>query len=138
MKHLILLLVLLSSVSFAYSQNDTIPQNNPDTSVCAWLYVYRIKNFAGSAVGYDLHIDDSVVCRVRNNSKYAIPLRKESKIEIWSKSEQKVSFIIDVKCSKAYYIKCGIKMGILKGRPDLSLISPEQGEVEYNAVKGRN
>ena len=138
MKPTIFILLLLVSDLLTNAQTDTIPQNSKDSSSCAWLYVYRPKSFVGAAIGYDLHMDDSVICRIKNNSKYAIPLVKEGKTEIWAKSEQKVKFVINVKCGKTYYIKCGIKMGIIVGRPEMSMVAPEQGEVEYESVKGRD
>jgi hypothetical protein len=104
---------------------------------CATLYVYRPKSFVGSAIGYDLHLGDSIVCRVKNNTKFEIPLTQEGKVEVWAKTEAKRSVVLDVKPGVKYYIRCSVSMGIVAGRPDIIQVMPEQGVVEYDKVEGR-
>jgi hypothetical protein len=103
----------------------------------ATLYVYRPKDFVGSAISYNLHAGDSEICKVKNNSKYAIHLFKEGELELWAKTEKRESVKIDVKFGKKYYLKCGLKEGILEGRPVFELVIPEQGELDFANVKGR-
>lgn len=104
----------------------------------AMLYVYRPRNMTGSLINYNLHMGDTVICRVKNNSKFAIKLTKMGPTEIWAENEQKIVFKINVKPGRNYYIKCGIKMGVFSGRPEMNMVPEEVGEVEYEAVEGRN
>jgi hypothetical protein len=103
----------------------------------ATLHVYRPRNFVGSAISYNLHAGDSEICKVKNNSKYTIHLFKEGELELWAKTEKRESVNIDVKFGKEYYLKCGLKEGIIEGRPVLELVIPEQGELDFANVKGR-
>ncbi|GAB3419682.1 hypothetical protein GCM10027516_15460 [Niabella aquatica] len=103
----------------------------------ALLYLYRPKNFSGSAIGYDIYLDDSVICRMTNNSKYEIKVYKPGQHKIWAKTEAKAIVPLNIKPGKSYYIKCGIQTGFWVGQPQLNLVYPTQGKEEYEQMKGR-
>lgn len=133
------LLMLMGLVAKAQDTSQAIktePAVQPDTSF-AMLYVYRPRNFTGSAINYNLHMGDSVICRVKNNSKFAIKLTQMGMTEFWAGSDQKIVFKINVKPGKRYYIKCGVKVGFWAGMADMSMVPEEVGEVEYESVEGR-
>lgn len=135
--------ILLVEDSGEVLENNTIEKKElvsttADTATYAIIYFYRPKNFSGSAVGYDVRLDDSVVCRMVNNSKAEIRVYKQGKQKVWAKTEAKAIVPLDVKYGKHYYIKCTIAMGLWVGQPSLNLIDPEQGQYEYEMVKGRN
>lgn len=108
----------------------------PDSNY-AMLYVYRPRNFVGAGISYNLHMGDSVLCRVKNNSKYAIKLTGMGLTEFWAGNEQRITFKINVKPGKKYYIKCSVKTGLFAGRAELNMVPEEVGEIEYEAVEGR-
>ena len=113
-----------------------------DSTKYAILYVYRPSSFVGVIIGYNLHITnsaikDSVIGRAKNNSKFMVKLYQEGKTQIFAQTEAKKFVNIDVKFGKKYFLKCGIAMGAFVGRPQLDLIYPEQGELDYNNVVGR-
>jgi len=108
-----------------------------ETDQFATLYVYRPKNFTGSAISYDLHIETIDMCRVKNNSKFELKIRKEGKVFVWSKTESKSACLLDVKFGETYYIKCTVGMGLLVGHPELNIVDPIIGAMEYSQVKGR-
>lgn len=115
--------------------------NQTDTTNYALLYVYRPKNFSGSAMSYDLKItnalfSDHPIGRVKNNSKFIVKLYQEGKTQLFAQTESKRAVLIDVKFGKKYYLKCGITIGVLVGRPELNLIYPEQGELDFENVEG--
>jgi len=124
-------------------QKDTVPAKLvSDTANYALLYVYRQKSFSGSMISYDLRLTnalfpENVLGSVKNNSKFVVKLYQVGKSEIWARTESKRSVFIDVKFGQKYYLKCGISMGIMVGRPDLNLIYPEQGVLDYENVKGK-
>jgi len=120
---------------------DSVNIVQSDTANYAVLYVYRPRNYVGSIISYDLKltnsfITDYVIGKVKNNSKFEVKLFQEGKTEIYAKTESKRSVFIDVKFGQKYYLKCGISMGVMVGRPELNLIYPEQGELDYENVKG--
>lgn len=54
----------------------------------AKLYVYR-PGGAGAFIGYDLYLGDSLICRMKNNSKYEIKITKKGMNTLWAKTESK-------------------------------------------------
>lgn len=114
-------------------------KNNSDTANYALLYVYRVKSFNGGIISYDLKLTNAlfpeiVLGAVRNNTKFVVKLKQEGKTELWAKTESKKSVFLDVKFGQKYYLKCGIAMGIMVGRPSFDLVIPEQGEKEFEKV----
>jgi len=45
--------------------------------------------------------------------------------------------MMNVKIGQRYYIKCGVTTGIIVGRPELNLVHPDLGELDYMNVKER-
>ncbi|MCD2423330.1 DUF2846 domain-containing protein [Niabella pedocola] len=113
------------------------PAPGADTATYATIYFYRPKNFTGSAVGYNINLDDSVVWRAVNNSRYELRVYKEGKQKIWAKTEAKAIVPLTIQFGRSYYIKCSIAMGMWVGQPSLNLIDPEQGRDEYERVSSR-
>lgn len=63
----------------------------------AILYVYTPENIFGAAVGYDISLDDSIICRAKNNFKYEIKRYEEGKTVIWAKKRSKYAVTLDIK-----------------------------------------
>jgi len=100
----------------------------------AILYVYR-NGGPGALVGYNLSLGDSVICRVTNKFRQKIEIRKEGAYDLWAKTESKASIPIDIRKGRTYYIRCGIGMGVMVGRPTLDLVDRRTGKVEYIGKK---
>jgi len=66
-----------------------------------------------------------------------IHLSHEGQVELWAKTEKKASVKINVEFGKKYYLKCGVKEGIMEGRPELDLVTPDQGELGFANIEGR-
>ncbi len=99
----------------------------------ALLYVYRFGG-TGSLINYDLHLGDSVICKVRNNSFDTITIRKAGMNSLWAKTETKAEIPIDIEFGKEYYVRCGLSMGIVAGRPTLELANPSTGKREFSKL----
>ena len=89
-------------------------------------------------VGYDLHLGDSTICRVKNNFKTTLYIKKDGLNTLWAKTETKSEVPIDVKMGKTYYLRCGITMGAFVGRPKLELIDSRTGKAEFQSFKAKN
>lgn len=100
----------------------------------ALLHVYRFSG-PGALVNYDLYLGDSIICRVSNNFKKTIKIRKDGLNTIWAKTEAKVEIPINIKFGKEYYIRCGITVGIMIGRPKIDLVDNQIGRMEYQSIK---
>jgi hypothetical protein len=89
---------------------------------------------AGAAIGYDVHIDNDFLYRARNNSKTTIKITKEGMATIWAKTESRVDVPIDIQFGREYYIRCGIRMGALVGRPVLEIMDNHTGKSEFDVI----
>ncbi|MEK6476553.1 hypothetical protein WJR50_03425 [Catalinimonas sp. 4WD22] len=103
----------------------------------AILNVYRYGG-TGALVNYDLHLGDSVICRVKNNYKTTLHINKDGLNTLWAKTEAKSEVPIDVKMGKTYYLRCGVTMGAFVGRPKLDLIDSKTGKSEFESFKAKN
>lgn len=102
----------------------------------AILNVYRYSG-VGALVSYDLYLGDSVICRVKNNFKTTLYIRKDGLNTLWAKTEAKSEVPIDVKIGKTYYVRCGITMGAFVGRPKIELIDSKTGKMEFESFKAK-
>lgn len=112
-----------------------IEATNADTVKYALLYVYRPRNYVGSIVDYDIHVGDSTVGNIKNNSKFVVKLYNEGPTTFWAKTEQKRSINVNVKFGQEYFLKCAVTTGILMGRPEINLVYPEQGRLDFEGIE---
>ena len=56
-------------------------------------------------------------------------------MEIWGRTETKVTLPLEVKLGEEYYVRCSISMGAFIGHPYLQKVSRASGKVEYNAIR---
>ena len=120
----------------AYLPKDEDDAVIPDVDY-AILNVYRYSG-AGSAVSYDLHLGDSVVCRVKNNYKTTLHIKKSGLNTLWAKTEAKSEVPITLKPGHTYYLRCGVKMGAFVGHPHLELIDNKTGKSEFESFNAKN
>lgn len=108
----------------------------PDTASYALLYVYRPKSSLGPLVQYNLHVDDSVVCRVKYNDKHIIRLNKAGSTLLWARTESRKELSLDVKYGKVYFLRCGVKFGVMVGEPEFEIVSTAFGMDEFERTGG--
>ncbi|MFW5656191.1 MAG: hypothetical protein ACOC0C_01135 [Bacteroidota bacterium] len=102
----------------------------------AILYVYRPGSY-GFLVNYDLFLDDSIICRVTSNFREKIKIHKNGYHTLWAKTESKTEVPVNIQPGKEYYVRCGLSMGLLVGRPTLELIDKSVAKSEYLSVKAK-
>lgn len=100
----------------------------------ALLHIYRY-GFYGALISYNLHLDDSAICRVTNNFKKTIKIRKEGMHTLWAKTESKEELPINIQLGNSYFIRCSVGMGAFVGRPILELVDNQTGRHEFKAIK---
>jgi len=101
----------------------------------ALLHVYR-PGGAGALVSYMLHLGEKELCRVSFNSHETIMITEEGPNEIWAQTESKVTVPAKFEFGKEYYLRCGVTMGILVGRPMLMWVDWATGNREFKAMEG--
>lgn len=102
----------------------------------AILHVYRYSG-AGSLINYDLHLGDTVICRVKNNFKRTIKIKKDGFNSLWAKTEAKAEVPVKLEFGRHYYLKCSLGMGILVGRPILEMVDWKNGKAEFESFNAK-
>ncbi len=108
----------------------------PDTARYAVLYVYRPGGL-GPLISYNLHLDDSVICRVHNDRYYAVRIYKEGAANLWTRTEARVDVPIDLRFGQAYFLKCGVAMGAFVGHPTMRIVDPKVAISQFRFDKVR-
>lgn len=102
----------------------------------AMLYVYRPGGL-GALVSYNLHLGDSLICRVTNKSTFAIKIEREMRTTLWARTEARSEVAFDARFGHSYYLRCTVAMGAMVGHPFLELVDPSIGRLEYEAVSSK-
>jgi hypothetical protein len=102
----------------------------------ALLHVYRNSSI-GALISYDLHLGDTVICRVYNKSKETIKIKKAGLMTLWARTEVKEELPINIKFGNEYYIRCGVTMGAFVGHPKIDLVDNQSGKAEFQSFKSK-
>ncbi|MGY5351819.1 hypothetical protein ACXGQW_04530 [Wenyingzhuangia sp. IMCC45533] len=102
----------------------------------ALLHVYRYKGI-GPLVSYNLKLGDTTLCRVKNNFKETIKIRKEGLNTIWAKTESKTELPIDVEFGKHYYLRCSVDIGFFVGKPSMEFVDFKTGKDEFESFEAK-
>ncbi len=73
----------------------------------ALVYIYRPKNFVGSAVHFSVHANDRKVSDVHlYNGGYIVYFADPGKYEFWAQvSNTRTEILVDIEAGKTYYIE---------------------------------
>ena len=123
-----LLVTGCASLGPVYSKADKIPNNT------GLVYLYRPSSFIGGGVAYDVNCGEAFVTTLYNGGYYPY-FSEPGEKEFWAKTEAKSSVTLDVKSGQTYYIKGGVGVGFLVGRPHLMVVTPEIAEKEIADCK---
>ncbi len=103
----------------------------PDDVDYAVIHFYRPRYFPGSAVSYDIKINDGkVIGKMNNNSAFSYKTSEMGDIKIWSKDSEEPIFL-HLKAGEEYFVKCTIKGGFPIAKPDMFTIENAIGLQEY-------
>jgi hypothetical protein len=108
------------------------------TNDCALLHIYRPGKFTGTAVNYDLHLNEWSLCNIANKSKTTIRITREGLYTLWAKTEVVKEIPLNIQFGSEYYIRCGVSIGALVGRPTLEYVDPQTGKHEFDQIPWKN
>jgi hypothetical protein len=108
------------------------------TNDCALLHIYRPGKFAGAGMNYDLNLNEWPLCNVANKSKTTIRITQEGLYTLWAKTEVAKELPLDISFGNEYYIRCGVSLGVVVGRPTLEYVDPQTGKYEFDQIPWRN
>lgn len=125
--------VLLSSSSLAQqaaSQPDSAVSN---TNAQSTVYVYRYKQFAGSALSPSVFCDENELARMDNGRYFAVTVSPGQ--HVFRSNDKQAGINVDLKPGEKYYIRLEIAAGLMKGHGRLVSVAVDQGSYEIKKLK---
>jgi hypothetical protein len=115
----------------ATTQADAAAAQNKESQVT--VYIYRYKQFVGSALAPSVYCDETELARMENGRFFAVKL-PSGKHTFYSNDKQ-AGMDVELKGGQDYYIRVEIAAGMMKGHGRLILMAPEQGGYEIKKLK---
>ena len=97
----------------------------------ASVYVYRYKQFVGSALAPSVFCDETELARMENGRYFTVTL-DPGKHNFRSNDKQS-GIELDAKAGQEYFVRVEIAAGMMKGHGRLILVAPEQGGYELKS-----
>jgi hypothetical protein len=128
------LAILLSSLlALAQEPAKTAPQTAEVKPARATVYVYRYKQFVGSALTPSVFCDEAQLARMENGRYFAAKVDPGK--HTFRSNDPQSGMELDVKSGQEYFVRVEIATGLMKGHGRLILMSPEQGSYELKSKK---
>lgn len=133
----LLLLAFSTSVLAAQQPGSGAPQpenaasKKGDSQVT--VYIYRYKQFVGSALSPSVYCDDTELARMENGRFFTAKL--SSGKHTFHSNDKQAGMDVDLKSGQDYYIRVEIAAGMMKGHGRMTLVAPEQGSYEIKKLK---
>jgi len=115
---------LTGCASVSKQATNVFPEAQPDSGL---VYFYREKKFVGAAVSYNVREQDKIIGAIANGTYFfvhATPGEHTYK----ASTEADILKTVDVEAGKTYYIRCGVDMGFMAGRPSLTLVAEAEAK----------
>lgn len=131
-KRSFLLLSLFCMLSLGYGCSAKGPAFAPVATIPpekSLIYVYRPSGFIGGGVHYDVYAGQEKVCNLVQGG-YCQYFGAPGEIEIWGKTESKGTVTVDSKVGQITFVKAGVGMGFLVGRPNFVVVDTALGGTE--------
>lgn len=113
----------------AQSDAASAQKNDPQVTV----YIYRYKQFVGSALAPSVFCDDIELARMTNGRFFAAKLAAGK--HVFNSNDKQAGIDVDLKNGQDYYIRVELATGMMKGHGRLVLVAPEQGGYEIKKLK---
>jgi len=97
----------------------------------ATVYVYRYKQFVGSALSPSVWCDETELARMENGRYFTVTLDPGK--HNFSSNDKQSGIELDAKAGQEYFIRVEIATGMMKGHGRLILVAPEQGGYELKS-----
>lgn len=99
----------------------------------ATVYVYRYKQFAGSALEPSVYCDDVQLARMSNGRYFTVKVDPGK--HTFHSNDKQSGIELDAKAGQEYFVRLEIATGFMKGHGRLILMSPEQAGYELKSDK---
>jgi Protein of unknown function (DUF2846) len=130
----VLFVLSLASLSAtAQVADQPVASQSESAPTKAAVYIYRYKQFAGSALAPSVYGDDIQLARMENGRYFMV--RVDPGNHTFRSNDPQSGVAIDLKAGQEYFIRIDIATGLLKGHGRLTLTSVEQGRYELQSNK---
>jgi hypothetical protein len=129
---LLLSITLLSVFSFAQEPASTTPASDKSDTK-ATVYIYRYKQFTGSALAPSVFCDEVELAKMENGRYFTV--RMDPGKHVFHSNDKQAGLEPDLKAGQQYFIRVEIATGFMKGHGRLILVAPEQGGYEMKSSK---
>jgi hypothetical protein len=99
----------------------------------ATVYVYRYKQFIGSALSPSVWCDETELARMENGRYFTVTLDPGK--HTFHSNDPQSGVALDLKAGQPYFIRLEIATGLMKGHGRLTLVAAEQGTYELKSSK---
>ena len=102
-------------------------------SAKATVYVYRYKQFVGSALTPSVYCDESELAKMENGRYFSVKLDPGK--HTFHSNDKQSGMELDVKAGQQYFLRVELVPGAMKGHGRLVLVPAEQGSYELIKLK---
>ena len=135
------LLCLTILVSFAHAQQpegattpvEKTPAAHQKKESQATVYIYRYKQFVGSALSPSVYCDENELARMDNGKFFVVKLAPGK--HVFRSNDKQAGVESDLKAGQDYYIRVELATGFMKGHGRLVAVGPDQGSYEIKNLK---
>ncbi|HVN21975.1 MAG TPA: DUF2846 domain-containing protein [Dongiaceae bacterium] len=118
----------------AWAQDPAVKNQVTDKSdTKATVYVYRYKQFTGSALAPSVYCDEVQLAKMENGRYFSV--RIDPGKHVFHSNDKQSGVELDLQAGQQYFIRLEIAAGFMKGHGRLLLVAPEQGRYELSSSK---
>lgn len=99
----------------------------------ATVYVYRYKQFVGSALAPSVYCDETELARMENGRYFTVTL--DAGKHTFRSNDKQSGLELDAKAGQQYFVRVELVAGAMKGHGRVVLMSAEQGSYELKSSK---
>lgn len=132
-KFLFSTIVLMSLLAVAQEPATTAAPAVDGKPSKATVYVYRYKQFVGSALEPSVFCDDVQLARMTNGRYFTVKI--DAGKHTFNSNDKQSGIELDAKAGQEYFIRLEIAAGFMKGHGRLILMAPEQAVYELKSDK---
>jgi hypothetical protein len=133
MRKLSMVLPILLVGMLAVAQDQPVAPAGADSGAKATVYVYRYKQFQGSALAPSVYCDDTALARMENGRYFSAKI--EPGKHVFHSNDKQSGVELEVKAGEQYFLRVEIATGFMKGHGRLVLVPTEQGSYELKSSK---